>query len=418
LEKEISSVRNRQHSKGILWAMRLFAAACLLACATYARAEPDWSGAYAGADGAYGWGVASTGWVSDGDGLFGSGTGQAADENGGGFQQSLSGGMWGAHVGWRHPLAGRLLWGVEAAYGWGNIWADSWNYQWSNLWPGNKTGATLRVKTLFSFAPQLGWAWGPWLLRGGGGLGGGKVLSQLYSEAYNSGIANQRGPTTFSQENTRVGWMASGGVERALGRNWSAGAAFDYYDLGKMDFGGRVQPDIWWPFGYKIHPIVKTVSARISYRFGTDAGAAAAAEKEREQAPQSWLEPERKPDDELVGGLRSGDPAVRSKAAIRLGQLGGSEAVPPLLSALSDKSSLVRGAAADALGKLGDRRAFVGLTARLQDREPKVRALAARALGVLGDERAIPLLERAEGHDADQVVRREAAAALKKLERP
>jgi epoxyqueuosine reductase len=51
--------------------------------------------------------------------------------------------------------------------------------------------------------------------------------------------------------------------------------------------------------------------------------------------------------------------------AVALGNWGSPEAVPPLVSALSDPSALVRGHAAWALGKIGSAEARAALTARL-----------------------------------------------------
>ena len=47
---------------------------------------------------------------------------------------------------------------------------------------------------------------------------------------------------------------------------------------------------------------------------------------------------------------------VRVSAALTLGKVGGSAAVPSLIKALSDQNNCVRGIAAQSLGKIGDSR--------------------------------------------------------------
>jgi hypothetical protein len=121
--------------------------------------------------------------------------------------------------------------------------------------------------------------------------------------------------------------------------------------------------------------------------------------------------------DSLIKELKDDDHIVRAKAAIALGELGGSPAVEPLIQALQDEAGAVRGAAADALGKINDSRAVEPLIVLLQDPKPKVRALAVRALGRLGDNRALAPVQRL-ANDADPTVREKAGEAIKRLQQP
>jgi serine/threonine-protein kinase len=83
---------------------------------------------------------------------------------------------------------------------------------------------------------------------------------------------------------------------------------------------------------------------------------------------------------ELVG---SEDSFVVCEAALALGRLRRSEAVPQLLGLLQSPSGNVRFAAAEALGRIRDSRASDGLLARLKDEDEGVRAKARWALGRL-----------------------------------
>ena len=91
-------------------------------------------------------------------------------------------------------------------------------------------------------------------------------------------------------------------------------------------------------------------------------------------------------------GMLSYDALARSHAAESLGNLGAPQAVPALITALSDPYRLTRSYAARALGKLGDAQAIDPLLKIMQtDDFFGARAEAAEALGKL-----------CEGHDTEQ----------------
>jgi HEAT repeat protein len=122
--------------------------------------------------------------------------------------------------------------------------------------------------------------------------------------------------------------------------------------------------------------------------------------------------------------LQDADSDVRASAAYALGLLGECQAVPSLLTKLSDQREepKVRGLAAEALADLNDDRAVVPLINALRDESPEVRYWAAFALGELGDPQALPELQRLIA--ADNVmepyygtVRHEAEAAIERLMR-
>jgi HEAT repeat protein len=155
----------------------------------------------------------------------------------------------------------------------------------------------------------------------------------------------------------------------------------------------------------------------------------------------------------MVTALRSGaDPRARVHAARILGDLGGNDAVPALIAALSDPSAAVRSRAARSLAavapqdaaareslrkrlgveteelpqvdlawclaRTGDR-AHVDTLRRLLERgaTEHVRAEAAMALGDVGDASDVDRLERAMEGDEMGRVRREAYVAIQKLKR-
>ncbi len=387
----------------------------------------NWAGPYIGLNGGYGWGMASTSFDGDGDGVgtFGDGTGAAGEPSDGDFNQALHREVYGLHAGYNVTVWRIFVAGFEATYDQGNILAESQNILPSANSPSATTSETLRINSLFSLAPQVGVAWDRVLFRAKGGLAAGRTVSQLYSSSYDGGESGMvtAGPTTYGQDQTHIGWMWGLGVDYALTDHWIAGLAFDYYDLGTIHYGGLTAPDSWWPLSYEVHPILRTATFRLSYKFG---GGERSEEPDRNREPEPapapvkaaaapLVEEKLSPVDALIEALRTGDAKSRAEAAIRLGELRRADAVQPLIAALSDDSLAVRGTAANALGKIGDHKAVAPLMALLQDPQPKVRALSARALGALGDTQAVPLLKKTAANDADPLVRKMAAAALKQL---
>lgn len=157
--------------------------------------------------------------------------------------------------------------------------------------------------------------------------------------------------------------------------------------------------------------------------------------------------------DPLVSALSDEDEFVRKTAAESLGEIGSEMAAKTLINKLHDKSHLVRLEAAKALGAMKVRKAIVPLLFALGDENRFVRKEAANALGQLDSEKVLePLIRifksgdsftrqgavRALGQinsegipdwisdrifdfidyaikDADKLVRREAAKALRNL---
>jgi HEAT repeat protein len=115
--------------------------------------------------------------------------------------------------------------------------------------------------------------------------------------------------------------------------------------------------------------------------------------------------------------LVSDDPAVRSAAAVRLGQAQSKEAVDALIASLDDPEETVRVNVIRALSDIGDPKAIPGIVACVADRQSAVRMAACQALGVLKDPRGLPALEKALS-DQDESVRIVAARSAGQLPGP
>ncbi len=83
---------------------------------------------------------------------------------------------------------------------------------------------------LWTLRPRIGWEAGRWLLYGTGGLAVGDV-KQMVSYSDNRVPANA---ATFSNSNTKVGWVAGVGAGYAISSNWSVKAEWLYTDLGTV----------------------------------------------------------------------------------------------------------------------------------------------------------------------------------------
>ncbi len=111
----------------------------------------------------------------------------------------------------------------------------------------------------------------------------------------------------------------------------------------------------------------------------------------------------------LIAELRDVNKDKRRTAVMKLGMVGGDEAVRTLIMLVQNKHEdlIVRGRAALMLGKLGDSRAVTALIEALDAPGYQTPLYAAQSLGKLGDPRAIPSLVRLL--DTDHEKFREAA---------
>ncbi|MEM9955680.1 MAG: HEAT repeat domain-containing protein [Chloroflexota bacterium] len=119
---------------------------------------------------------------------------------------------------------------------------------------------------------------------------------------------------------------------------------------------------------------------------------------------------------DILSELRDTNKDKRRTAVMKLGMLGGDDAIRALIRTLENEYEdlIVRGRAAMMLGKVGDRTAVAPLIRALDAPGYKTPLYAVEALGLLGDARAImPLVNIAEnGRDRLQEA---ALSALEKL---
>lgn len=106
------------------------------------------------------------------------------------------------------------------------------------------------------------------------------------------------------------------------------------------------------------------------------------------------------------------DVTAAANAAEKLGKLGHTGALQPLINAMKTRAEVVAAACAQALGDLNDRAAVPALIeiARYHD-EPIVRTAAIQSLGSIGDPRAVPALS----HIIDEYLAGRAGDRLSKI---
>jgi outer membrane immunogenic protein len=105
--------------------------------------------------------------------------------------------------------------------------------------------------------PRVGFAWGPWLLYGTGGLAYANVNTTITGNTGNALMA--------SNSDWRVGWAAGGGLDYALGRNWSMRAEYMHIDLGRVDLSGVALDTN--SYAWRDHLTDNVLRLGVNYRF-------------------------------------------------------------------------------------------------------------------------------------------------------
>lgn len=122
---------------------------------------------------------------------------------------------------------------------------------------------------------------------------------------------------------------------------------------------------------------------------------------------------------QLLSELRDVNKERRRAAVMKLGMIGGEQAVRALMTAVQNDSEdlIVRGRSALMLGKLKDTRAVEPLIRALNAPGYQTPLYAAEALGNIGDRRAIPYLLALirENTNGKERARDAAVTALKKM---
>ena len=221
----------------------------------------NWTGFYVGANAGYAWGktdatlVAGPGWGATNAAFLAANGSPTLHPNG-----FIGGGQ----IGYNWQFAPTWVFGLEtdiasvsakATRATGVLVGGSLN-------PYSETD-TSKINWLGTVRGRVGYVAGPVLIYGTGGL--------AYGEAVFSQSLNFIPPSSnVGSTNAKVGWTAGGGLEYALGSNWSVKGEYLYVDLGKSSFFADNVPVSGTGFSITTtaHTTVNIVRLGFNYKFG------------------------------------------------------------------------------------------------------------------------------------------------------
>jgi outer membrane immunogenic protein len=184
----------------------------------------SWTGLYVGGNGGWGWGRSQSTELAPGSLAFPTGT--VFDEI------HSSGWLAGAQVGFNYQTAYNLVVGVEGEWDWTNISGTETTVSTAPRRVGFSSTTTGRIKDLADLTGRIGWAAGPWLFYGKGGV----ALDQTSS----SGVFLSPTGTlvdTSASSTDRSGWVVGAGFEWAFAPAWSAKIEYEHFDFGHTNVG-------------------------------------------------------------------------------------------------------------------------------------------------------------------------------------
>ena len=219
------------------------ASAADLAANPYTKAPPmaeavyNWTGFYIGANSGYGWGKTTTV-----DTIVGALT-----------THDPSGGWAGGQIGYNWQTGGWMF-GLEADGDWADI-------RGSAPCPNRAFGCGSSTSALASFRGRIGYAAGPVLFYGTGGLG---YANTNYNEFSVAGAIPPAGATA-SYTTDRWGYALGAGIEYGFAPNWSAKLEYMHYsfDSSTAPPGTLAVAD---PVSLSL--CIDTIKAGINFRFG------------------------------------------------------------------------------------------------------------------------------------------------------
>lgn len=119
---------------------------------------------------------------------------------------------------------GNLVYGGEA------------EFNWSNLGGSQNFGAATvehKVNNFGAVKAVLGYAAGPYLLYGHGGLAWANTEATISTPGF-----------SVSADSQHIGWTAGAGLKMMVAGGWALKAEYGYWDLGSATYGFQVAPPI------------------------------------------------------------------------------------------------------------------------------------------------------------------------------
>ncbi len=224
----------------------------------------SWTGFYAGLNAGAAWADPEFTWTANPAG-FGGAAGAADVNNVGNRNIDGVGFVGGGQIGYNYQFNNFLI-SAEA-----DIQYTGARSSYNSTVTFASAGTTGNVHESFSsdwlatVRARLGYADGPWLFYGTGGLAVGRISFSDYVYYDASGTFN-----AASGASTNVGWTAGGGFEWAFAPGWSLKAEYLYVDLGNVSYSSANSNPALFPLATIAHDHSFTENiARIgvNYRF-------------------------------------------------------------------------------------------------------------------------------------------------------
>jgi len=184
-----------------------------------------WTGFYVGGNGGWGWGRSQSTELAPGSLAFPTGT--VFDEI------HSSGWLAGAQVGFNYQTAYNLVVGVEGEWDWTNISGTETTVSTAPRRVGFSSTTTGRIKDLADLTGRIGWAAGPWLFYGKGGVALDQTSSTGVFLSPTGALVDTRTTGTID----RSGWVVGAGFEWAFAPAWSAKIEYEHFDFGSTPIG-------------------------------------------------------------------------------------------------------------------------------------------------------------------------------------
>jgi outer membrane immunogenic protein len=174
----------------------------------------------------------------------------------------------GSHLGCNRQWSNVVL-GLEADLSWSNLESTN-NVSYGLLTaPGGQTfnphtdQLSNKLHWYSTARGRAGFAMDQLLIYATGGLAVARIetTSQLFNAA---GVLSFSG----TEDRTRIGWTAGGGIEYAFSSTWSARAEYLYLDFGRFSFDSPSVPPSVFLLSSDVHSRFHIARAALSYRFG------------------------------------------------------------------------------------------------------------------------------------------------------
>lgn len=184
--------------------------------------EWNWSGAYIGLHGGYGWGQTDAEFNEPPRGDCGPDWWYGCA-----VQLDPKGAFGGIQGGYQYQFSNNIVLGIEGDWSYASMHEGG---ESAFQWFGNDsyTHVDLEIKQMASVQARLGYAVGRWLPFATVGWG----WAEVERSAYNPDTI----PDPTSEKNWHDGWTAGAGVEYAIDDKWSVKGEYRYFDGGDKDY--------------------------------------------------------------------------------------------------------------------------------------------------------------------------------------